>query len=217
MTGQGAPWTSAVDDLPTGGRLITRTEPDQTRINLGGLRQDYASLRDETRLLHLDTATGHHRIRRSELTQRAGDHARGAVPNILRDIYERGFSWTDIARCLGVSVPALRKWRNGESITPANRTRAARFLALCEYLERNVPVLADVAGWFETPLVPEANLTPMDLYIAGREDLVLDYAEQPEANPHSIMDRHDPSWRERISDFEVIVGEDGVPSIQHRP
>lgn len=210
-------WEHARGSPPTGGELIESTKRSETRTDLTDLRESYANLRDETRVLHNDTSSGHARVRRYDLDHRAAGHAREPLVDVLNGIYHRGFSWRDIARCLGVSVPALRKWRSGEPATPANRTRALRLLALCEYLEESVPTVSDVAGWFEVPLVPDPAITPLDLYADAREDLVLDYAEQQEADPHAILDLYDPNWRDRRSEFEVIVAEDGLPSIQRRP
>lgn len=203
---------------PTGGDLLTiKAVPTQTRTELTELRQDYASLRDVARLLHRDTADSHQRVRRADIDQRAAEHGRRPLTEVLVGIFQYGFSWREIARALDVSVPALRKWRQGEPATVQNRTRAGRLLAVCEYLTHNVPVIDDVASWFELPLVPDPALTPLDLYADGREDLVLDYGEQLEPNPAAVLDRYDPNWRDRRSDFEVIVADDGRPTIQRRP
>jgi transcriptional regulator with XRE-family HTH domain len=203
---------------PTGGQLITmETAPTQTRTDLTELREDFASLRDQTRLLHHDTTNGHQRVRRADIDQRAAEHGRRPLPEVLEDISAYGFSWREIARALGVSVPALRKWRLGEPATPKNRTRAGRLLAVCEYLTQNVPIIDDVASWFELPLVPDPAVTPLDLYADDREDLVLDYGEQQEPDPAAVLDRYDPDWRDRRSNFEVIVADDGLPTIQRRP
>jgi transcriptional regulator with XRE-family HTH domain len=215
MTPTGA-WEHTNVSPPTGGDLTEPTKRSETRTDLTELRESYATLRDETRILHHDTASGHKRVRRYDLNQRAAEHARQPLPEVLDSIYDRGFSWRDIARSLGVSVPALRKWRYGEHATARNRTKAARLLAVCEYLEENVPTVSDVAGWFEIPLVPDPAITPLELYADGREDLVLDYAEQQEPDPNAVLDRFDPSWRDRRSDYEVVVAEDGLPSIQRR-
>lgn len=201
---------------PTGGSITSTEPPSETRLDVTSLREGWAQLRDETRILHRDTTDGHHRVRKHDLGQRAAQHARRPLPDVLEELSDLGFSWRDIARALAVSVPALRKWRQGEPATPANRTRASRFLAACEYLSANVPTLTDVAGWFEMPLVDDPAITPLDLFAAGREDLVLDYGEEQEPNPEALLDRFDPTWRERSSDFEVIAAEDGLPTIQRR-
>lgn len=210
-----SPWVPT-DTSPTGGQLVDHHEPSQTRTDLTELRDDFASLRDRTRVLHDSTAYNHDRVRKFSLDDRAATHAREPLPDVLTQIYDLGFSWRDLSRMLDVSVPALRKWRQGEPATPANRMKVARLLATCEYLTQNVPTLHDVASWFEIPLVPDPAITPLDLYTDGREDLLLDYAEQQETDPTAILDRYDPEWRARRSDFEVIAGEDGIPSIQRR-
>lgn len=211
MTG----WTEGAAPR-TGGAITEKPAPSETRIDVRQLRQNFASLRDEARVLHDDTAHGHQRVRRIDLDQRAAKHGRRPLTDVLTELSDLGFSWRDIARAVGVSVPALRKWRQGEPATPVNRTRAARLLGTCEYLLESVPGLGDIAGWFELPLVVDSAITPLDMYSAGREDLVLDYAEQPELDPDAILARFDPDWRERRSSFEVVVAEDGLPSIQRR-
>lgn len=201
---------------PTGGSITSTEQPSETRLDVTSLREDWAQLRDQTRILHSDTTDGHHRIRRQDLEQRAAQHNRRPLPDVLEELSDLGFSWRDIARALGVSVPALRKWRHGEPATPANRTRTSRFLAVCEYLSANVPTLTDVAGWFEMPLVDDPAITPLDLFAGAREDLVLDYGEEQEPDPAALLDRYDPAWRERRSDFEAIIADDGLPTIQLR-
>lgn len=208
-------WSEARDARPTGGDLVEPSVTSTTRTDLTDLREGFATLRDTSRIIHDLSAGGHEQVRRADLDQLAAENGRMQLQEVLTLISSRGFAWRDIARCLGVSVPALRKWRHGESATPANRAKAARFLAICEYLEHNA-LNPDVAGWFEFPLVPDPAITPLDLYAEGHESLVLDYAEHQEPDPIAVLDRYDPDWRSRRSDFEVILAEDGMPSIQRR-
>ena len=68
-----------------------------------------------------------------------------------------GFAWRDVARMASVSVPALRKWRMGETASPANQLRLARVVALCEVIEEKCPDISDVASWFELPEATNQN------------------------------------------------------------
>ena len=134
------------------------------------------------------------------------------MQSLLDDISDLGFSWNDVARLSGVSVPAVRKWRRGGQASGDNRMKLAALLAACDILGRHFMV-EEVASWFETPM-PETPITPMDLYCANRVDLVFELAS---ANMESreILDEFDPNWRKRYdSPFEVVEGEDGTSSIQ---
>lgn len=70
----------------------------------------------------------------------------------------------------------------------------------------------EIASWFEMPLT-WAPVTPIDLYAAGRADLVFDYASE-HPDPERLMDEFDPQWREHYrSDFDVVTASDGNLSI----
>jgi len=131
-----------------------------------------------------------------------------------------GFSWRDIARMSSVSVPAIRKWRNGGSATAKNRKRVAEIVALCE-IARVQYLIDDTAGWLETPLRSEAPVTALDLVAAQRFDLVLqlasDWVSEPDnvADPEKVLDEFDPEWRQRYaSTVKVFTAPDGLPGVQ---
>lgn len=76
---------------------------------------------------------------------------------------------------IGVSVPAVQKWRRAGGVTGENRRRLASILALCDVVTERYMV-QDVASWFEMPISSLAPITPVDLYTEGQHDLVLEHA-----------------------------------------
>ena len=149
-----------------------------------------------------------------ELRSRAVRHAREQLPTLLERLSTLGFSWRDIAKLAGVSVPAVRKWRQGESATGDNRQRVARIVALCEIAAQRFHI-ADVAGWLETPLHPDAPLNGLDLMASERFDLVLALAHEQPGDPERVLDEFEPDWRARYrSDVEVFTASDGMPALR---
>lgn len=141
--------------------------------------------------------------------------ARSSVRELLDELAGKGFAWRDVAKMVGVSVPAVRKWRQGEAATGDNRLKVAAVVAACEHIEEAYMV-SEVASWFETPVHLDSPLTPIDLWVGRRADLVLEYASG-HAEPDSILDRFNPEWREIYrSDFVSFVGEDGNVSLTTR-
>jgi hypothetical protein len=125
---------------------------------------------------------------------------------------ELGVGQLPTARAVGVTPTAVRKWRRGEPARTEHRTKLARFAALSEVLGEVGP--HDPASWLEIPLSSEGTLTPMDLYLAGRSDLVLLQAARLDA-PHETLDQFDPEWRAKYAidtDYEVITLSDGSRS-----
>lgn len=116
------------------------------------------------------------------------------------------------ARAVGVTPTAVRKWRRGEAARPEHRTRLARFAALNKLLAELGP--HDPAGWLDIPLSSESTLSPMDLYLAGRPDLVLIQGSRLAA-PHETLDQFDVDWRSKYPvdiEYEVVTWRDGSRS-----
>lgn len=181
---------------------------------LSTLTGEVAGIRDTARFLHEDAEELHHSLQQEDLNARTALKAREGVQDLLQQIAARGFAWSTIAELVGVSVPALRKWRAGEGASGENRREVARFTALCEWLDEYF--ITDVASWFEVPLADDVRLTPEGLYRAGRIDLVLDYAANRVA-PEQVLDAFDPSWREsRRSRFDVFEASDGNFSLRKK-
>jgi transcriptional regulator with XRE-family HTH domain len=132
---------------------------------------------------------------------------------LLDDLAELGFSWRDIARMIGVSVPAVQKWRKGDKASGVNHRKIAELLGGCDMII-TFYWADDVGQWFEVPIIDGAPVTPIDLWSHGHQQLVLDYAAKI-YTPTQTMDSFDSDWRERFrSDFETFLGEDGHLSIR---
>ena len=144
----------------------------------------------------------------------ANDLAKNSMEALLKKLSDLGFSWHDIARISGVSVPALRKWRHGKSATGANRKRVAMVVALCDISQKNYHI-DEVAGWLETPIHQRAPISGLDLIAKERFDLVLELASTRMQDPELILDRFEPEWREKYSSpVEVFIAPDGLPGLR---
>jgi transcriptional regulator with XRE-family HTH domain len=175
--------------------------------------QRAAGLRDEKVFEAQGATTEYHNQVGLDLDRRAIVKARRGVSALLDELAARGFSWRDIARIAGVSVPAVRKWRTGGTHSPERRLDLARMAGLCDLLDEYHVV--DPAGWLEMPLAKGVTVAPMDLYLAGRAELVVDAAANRAPEARELLDRFDPDWRQRyVSDFEVFEATDGKLSIR---
>jgi hypothetical protein len=176
--------------------------------------QRAAGLRDVKDIESADAKAAHHDAIVEELDQRAMVKAhRKDVPALLDELADRGFSWRDIARMAGVSVPAVRKWREGGTYLAERRRDLARVAGLCDLLDEYL--VPHPAGWLEMALVKDVPVTWMDIYLAGREELLIDAASNRRSDLHGLLDELDPEWRERYrSDYEVFEDIDGRPAIR---
>lgn len=196
----------------TGITSAAATQQDATEYS--DLTESVGFTRSTVDVISTDVRKLHNDILNREWRQDTIRRSKQGVQSLLEDISELGFSWNDVARLSGVSVPAVRKWRRGGQASGDNRMKLAALLAACDILGRHFMV-EEIASWFETPM-PESPVTPMDLYCADRVDLVFELAS---ANMESreILDEFDPDWRKRYdSPFEVVDGEDGIASIQRK-
>ena len=172
------------------------------------LVEDSSEMREATGQLH-----GH---RVDELLRTLTTHrTRHAYSETLEELSALGFSWKAVARLAGVSVPAVRKWRQGESAPSGdNRRRIARLASFCELVEEQYAI-RDVAGWLETPLHSDAPVTGLDLLEEERFDLALRLASDGGTDPELILDEVRPDWRERYSSqVEVFMASDGMLALR---
>lgn len=198
------------------------TVPETGSPSLSELVSDVGVLRTRARLISYDldetshdVAQLHRDVREERLVEETRSVAKRSAESLLDDLSERGFSWRDIARMVRVSVPAVKKWRRGEAISGENRYRLAAVCALCEILDEEL-LIDDLATWFEIPIDDASAVTPIDLVVAGRLDLVQEHAHENVA-PSELLDEYDPTWRERrASDFEVVRADDGMMSIRSK-
>lgn len=162
-----------------------------------------------TRQLHTDAL--------EEFLRRESDGlASRPLTDLLSELADYGLAWRDIARLVGVSVPALRKWRQGEPATGENRLKVARLVGLCHLLKEH-GLIDDPASWLELPLVYDVPVSGIDLLAAGRTDLLFRRALHHDADPEAILDEFDPDWRATYRGaFEVFEAEDGLPGLRIR-
>lgn len=179
------------------------------------LRADY--LRTEFDMLGGEMHELHGEVRERDMADRTREKAAKSVAHLLEELAsDRGMGWSDIAEVVGVSVSAIRKWRNGSDASPGSRLNLARIAALLDVLEQKAPI-ADPAGWMEMdlPLAGGYYVRPLDLYLEGHIDALLDLAEHRQ-EAAQVLDRVRPNWRESRSDFEVFRDIDGARSIRRR-
>ncbi|WP_278801919.1 hypothetical protein [Bifidobacterium pullorum] len=182
-----------------------------TGQSIAGLTDEIGGGRSMARAVEAEYGDLHRRSFDLEWRKKTVEMGKKSVKTLLEALSGLGFSWRDIARMVHVSVPAIRKWRQGGTASGDNRRSLAGLLAACDLIMSHFQV-DEIASWFEMPL-PGAPVTPVDLYSADRTDLVFDYASE-QADPERLMDEFDPQWRERYrSDFDVVTASDGNYSI----
>lgn len=151
----------------------------------------------------------------SDLQRLAHEEARSGVPELLEKLaVQRGMSWSNIARLVGVSVGAVRKWRKQGAATAENRFALGRLSAFLTLLD-SYPI-QDPGGWLEIPLVPGYDVTGIDIYRGKQEVSLLEFASNG-ISAESVLDNFDTDWREsRKSDHEVFEADDGMLAIRSR-
>jgi hypothetical protein len=204
---------SCAPTAPTTG-LIEPPEPTATTATqLFDLAETAGSLRSTARLVHEDSSELHQEASLRAWQRRTNTRGKFAPSALLEELADLGFAWRDVARMLGVSVPAVQKWRRSGGVTGENRRKLAGLLALCDEITERYHV-QEVASWFEMPIISGAPVTPIDLYTEGQPELVLEHASG-HSDPEQTLTAYDPEWRERFrSDFEVYVEADGEMSIR---
>lgn len=132
---------------------------------------------------------------------------------LLEALSDYGFSWRHIAQMVGVSVPAIRKWRKGQRVSPDSHRELAAVKAIVQMVQENY-LVPEVASWFEMPILKGVSVTPVDLFSADQPDLVFEHA-RGQVDPEEILTKLDPNWRETYaSAFEVFEASDGNYSIK---
>jgi hypothetical protein len=185
-----------------------------TRTSQDELAERAGSLRSMTRVLSDDAADLHRRTIEIQLRSRSEEAAKRAAPDVLNELAEIGLAWRDVARMVGVTVPAVRKWRLGDPPTGAHRKAIAGLLAFIDVL-RSDHLVQDVPSWLEIPLL-DSSVTGLDIYAAGFvESLVMHAAGH--INAEQLLDQFDPVWRDAIDTrFEIFTGIDGQAAIRLR-
>lgn len=163
-------------------------------------------------------AEEHREQRRRQLRQAASQLGWQDPGDILRQLaVDYGISWAAIAKMLGVSPTAVRKWRRGESVSADRRGALAHLLAVLQHAQASQPI-ADIGRWLEVRVVDESWLTPIDLFAMGATDPLLDWLGSY-LSVTEMLDEIDEDWRNkyaRDNSYEVAEGPAGQRSIVPR-
>lgn len=199
------------------GTAASEVEPapsiSETRVEAYRLTEDIGFTRQQAGFINDDLGDLHKRGHDVEWRTRSAERGQSSVSTMLADLADLGFAWRDIARMVGVSVPAIQKWRRGERASGDSRQRVASLLAASDLIREHYMV-EDIASWFEMPLVKRVPVTPIDLYADDRADLVFAFASGQE-DPEALMSQYKPDWRDVYrSDFETFTASDGNRSVR---
>jgi hypothetical protein len=204
-------------DRGTAGSVITgypQAEPATAASAL--LAQRAGWLRSQADAIGQDVANVHEEAMTYDLGQRAAAKARHGVSALLTELaVDRGMAWADIARLVGVSVSALRKWRASAGASAEHRLALARLAAFLDLLSECA--IDDPAQWMEMrlPLPVGYVITPIDLYLRGGLSVLLEYASI-RITAEQALDKIDSTWRDARSDFESYDAPDGAKAIRIR-
>lgn len=201
-------------------REFTPTTRTEQTVEPAWLVAETAELRDD-----LDATTSratrlHHSAEELHLAE-ATRQLEAAPAVDLLDAFadELLFPWSLLARVIGVSPTAVRKWRRGETVTAGHHQRLAEFLAFCRTLQHRDPRIDQVPRWFEMPVDARSDVTRLDLFLAGTRTGLLDLAGARRTG-EDLLDENAEGWRERAATtrrFGVLVHEDGTPSLVPQP
>lgn len=162
--------------------------------------------------LSSDIRKSHAKALEEELNTRVQQKVKESPLTMLETLGNMGFSWRAVAQLLGVSVPALQKWRRGDGISGENRRKIATLLAGINVIASQYKV-QEIDSWFETPIADETPVTPITIWSAGEYILALRYASD-ELTSEATLDAFDPDWRAKwTSRFEAVRAEDGHISL----
>ncbi|KOU05200.1 hypothetical protein ADK86_07580 [Streptomyces sp. NRRL F-5755] len=201
---------------PAAVNLVEPQEPTATSASqMSDWTETAGSLRSRAQHVYQDTTEFHKDLLFRTWQQRTNMRGKQAPASLLEELSDLGFSWRDLARMVGVSVPAVQKWRRSGGVSGENRRHLASLLALCDHISEHY-LIQEVASWFEMPLTDQVPVTPIDLFAENRPDLILDHASG-HSDVENILTAYNPEWRERYrSDFDVYLEADGAMSIRSR-
>lgn len=211
--------------IPAPTRGLTPTErlvpPETPTIqNLcdraGAVVNTTSALAGEVAELHTSAVSTSAEAEALRIDQRAQAVSGRPMMELLQQLADTGLAWRDVAALAGVSVPAVRKWRQGGTASGPNRLRVAKLVVLIDWLEAE-KLISDVASWLEVPLMVGVPVSRLDLLVGQRSDLVIASVTGEETAAGDLLDRFDARWRDHSSsDFEVFDADDGLRSIRRR-
>jgi hypothetical protein len=211
MTTTGRQW---MDDVTRADALVAPAFERPTKTTQDELAEEVGRLRGATRFLLEDVAGIHDEAIEIQLEARTDEAAKRSVPDLLSELANLGFAWRAIAQLVDVTVPAVRKWRQGEPATGPHRRAVARLLAFVHLLQSD-HLVNDTSSWMEIPLAG-SPISAIDVYSGGGEKALLLFASG-HLTSEELLDGSDATWRDAIDNrFEVVRGDDGEPIIRLR-
>jgi len=126
------------------------------------------------------------------------------TPALLSELASTyGMSWIDLSTLVGVTIPAIRKWRLGGATSEENEEKLRALVAFVKAVAtvRNTP---DPVNWLDERLVPGFAVTVKDLYSPQNVPVLLAYANGDFADAKDLLNEVRPNWRsEDRTGFEV--------------
>jgi hypothetical protein len=172
-----------------------------------------ATLRDRLGFINLDVARMHEDSVRRLLTSETDAKVKSGLQSLLRELTENcGLGWSEIARLVKVSVPAIRKWRMGGEVSPQRLHAVAQLAAFLRIL--HIEGVVDPAAWLATPITPETipSLTKAVLYADGHVIPLLAYADN-HINLEQLLKLANVPLERLAPTAELVRSEDGSVSI----
>ena len=116
---------------PTVNREVLRAATQEATMTAAAkLAEDLGFERAVAKVTYEDSAQLHEASRMALWGLRTSALGKLDAAPLLSMLGERGFAWRDVARMVGVSVPAVQKWRKGERCTGENRRQVAALVAM---------------------------------------------------------------------------------------
>ena len=164
-------------------------------------------------MLVRDPKASHSKALHARLDSRTAETASRSAPELLAFVSDAGFSWVAVARLLGVSAPAIRKWHHGDPVSEPELAKLARFVAFCEIVTYD-HLVTDAASWMETPLA-RSRVTGLDVYEAGGADELVQYAAG-HITAEDLLSCAGIDSDESDEQFEIFRAGDGELAIRPR-
>jgi hypothetical protein len=198
---------------PTATSVVRERRINQpTQLSSDVIASNFGALRSDAEIVSADVAGLHNGSLLRQLEARTDEAAKRSPFDLLGELSDKGLSWTSIARLVGASVPAIRKWRQAEPVSGDNRRKLARVVALIGVLERD-HLIGDAASWLDMPLA-ESTVTGVDVFAEGYFAELLEFAAAAISGAE-LLDRVAPDWRPGMDErFEVYRAEDGERAIR---
>lgn len=181
-----------------------------------GLEAQYRADRQEHVGRGATLVRNHHQFYEDVFEAETQTAARMTATELLSELATGfGLAWSDLARMVSVSVPAIRKWRQDGGVSPENRLALARVLAFLRVLRDRLHI-ADPVGWLGVPLAEGYTVSVRHLYAVSAVPQLLDFAAG-NISSTVLLDRARPDWRDEFATTDIVVTfEDGLPALVPR-